>query len=667
MDSTITNPFEPVSARRFSQNDRAFHSMVTHSQEMDLDIVDGMRAAVEDTIRTLPIASVIRGVQSFLDDSEKMPAETANEMYGLTGEFAFPEGTEVTTEQAKAVSTDRFNILKNDMITDIVNEDSPVLGRLTQFAAAMGAGFADPVLIGLNIAGSMAIGKGASFLMRSSGAGAKMYSGINKISPATGRIISTMYDDAITKSLSTVIAREGLENFAGSVLEETINFVGIGEERLAKNITASESLMNIVIGTGLGGTLGTVISRDGRKAISRSFARKYGDDAAGILKSENIVTEMEANAGIPRSNIVAQMHDIEVFSAKPWHGEGYTFSPIDSFQGKKAYLPLNNDSSIHTISHMGRGVLLTDNHIQAQNLGVDFLEVDIQSGKYLSRQEQLNPDGTRTSLGQRLHSIVVDDILSKISSESLSKALAHMRDPDIDFSEFKFTHRNDKRTLARELRKATEGMDIHETVSFIEDLLAKTHTDYDTRFALDSVLNNMGYDGYIIRGKNLQGHEAFNGLYITESATDVLRNASRKTSTVPNPEQKTKWNEDVAAKFKEYDAHIKNQQKIQMQNDPVLKQDPDMPPVTTDEAKALVGTAERRQALESILADIEQKKLKGEPLAEDLELAEQLEESLNVAKALADGQTEEQVKQTAWEKLTDFFECVFTGGGEDGP
>ena len=130
---------------KVNEREQQINQLRTERGQYDYDLWDGMGAAVDSTLRALPTSSIIRGVANMFDNSKELTFDEANEKFGLSGEAAYEEGdTGITVSQAKARSEDDARNYRNDMITSIVNEDSPVAGRTTQFVASLAAGFADP-------------------------------------------------------------------------------------------------------------------------------------------------------------------------------------------------------------------------------------------------------------------------------------------------------------------------------------------------------------------------------------------------------------------------------------------------------------------------------------------------------------------------------------------
>ena len=366
--------------------------------DIDYNIVDGMSAAIDDMARTIPMSSMVRGVQNLFDTSEPIDYEEANLKFGLTGEAAFtPEDEDITIDKARARAEDLSRIRRNDFIRFIVNSKRPALGNITQFVASMAVGFADPFLVGGNVAASYAVAKGVGALVSR----ASVLNRITEVSPTAGKFLQSAYAQNINTSASTYLMREGAENLLGSIAEESVNFIGIGEDRLARKVTFGESLQNIILGTGMGTAMGTVLTNGGRESLLRSFKRKYGSSAEELVKNMNEVKQMEFEMDMPESKITEIVHDEDTFGAKPHHEE-VAPNPVVEEQPELApsYISKDEDGAVVPYSERDNpeqpgSVTMTKSPHHAQNLGETYVQYDTSDLNMVSPQNFDTPVETK--------------------------------------------------------------------------------------------------------------------------------------------------------------------------------------------------------------------------------------------------------------------------------
>lgn len=588
-----------------SRQEQDFENQISPSVTPDLDFIDGMKSSADEALRAAPTASIFRGIQNVFDTSEKMDPLRANEQFGLMDEYAFKEGDEVTIDRAKAVSDDMHRIKLNDFITNTVNEESPILGRVTQFASSISAGFVDPVLMASNIAGGAIVGSIASRIATSSrGIGA-----ISRMSPNLGKVANRMYAEGVQKTFTDVLVREGAENFVSSVLEESVNFAGIGEERLARNVTAQESLVNIAAGTFLGGALGTVISSDGRKAITRSFGRKYGDKAGEFLTTHTQMSTIEAQMGIEKGTLENQISNLETFQPKPWQPEPYVFTPKmnDTMSGQKLYIPINEDGSVHSISHRGSGTVLTDNHTQAYNSGAKVMEIDASQTNLMRDLDIISPDGAPTPLGKKMFSDISDDIIRFTDAERLSKGIYLLKNPDLDLDEAPLLVGTQ---LKKELQDLFQGKGIEDSLEVLDRLTTMTNSKLNPYRKLDYILEENGFDGYQFVGKNFSEEPSYNGVYVREMSAKKLAKKQDLDSPIPTPEAKAAFNKQYEGLMKDYHDSMSKQMNQSLLNQPAPElptRSADAPPAPNERVSAVVNTDDKKLALDDLLRQYEEK------------------------------------------------------------
>lgn len=551
---------------RLRRDEVEMYQGMARSQRMEFSIWDGMKAAAEDTVRVSAEAAVARALGDVLDQSDRISPQAANDEFGLTGTFAeIAPDEELTYDQARRKAEDYHRVRRNRIIQDTVNSDSPVLGMATQFAASLAAGMMSPTNIGIGF-GVGALARSAAFASR-----------VTSINPAMGKSLISLYDDAVRKSVTDIAIREGAENFLGALAEETVNFAGVGEDTLSRKVTAQESLFNVVAGTVLGGTIGTVVTADGRKAIGRLFGRKYGDDAADLLKAEFQLADLEEQMGAGRSGFEARLYDKDTFSAKPWHDQSYSYTPLEDVRGRTLYLPLDQDNRAHFVSQRGKGgTVLTDNINQAYNKGSRVMEVELDDLRLMN---------------------------------------------DKDFVEL------EQELSTNLMAPGRKYENIEELLDAVEEQAALKNMGIDPHEVLEDFLSKKGYQGYIFQGKKASGEAGYNGVYVMEDAARSLRKKNVMDSPVPDEYQKALWSVEMKKLHEAYaewidDVPNRIKQRDKAQNLPDTDDEVGKPRAN-DISKTLEATKKDADTIDEIKRDLQAAEEAGE--AVDLDRKEALE------------------------------------------
>lgn len=626
---------------RLGHMDAAISDLRIAGATPDFTIGESMEIAAEETIRRSPIAALSRQVKEWTDTSAKMSAQQANEKYGLVGtEAEFKDDDDITEDRALAVSQDFHALKRNEYITELVNDESPVLGRVAQFGASMAASVVDPSLLVANVGGAMLIGKGVGMIANS----AKAINWIGGKSPTIGRGIMMAYEEGVRKSVGTVLMREGAENFMGSLIEETVNFAGVGEERLARKISTQESLFNILASTTLGAGAGTLMSKDGRKAIGRSLGRKYGDDAAELLKTNMLLSEAELTQGLPKSDFEFRMHDRQTFEPRPWQNEKYSFVSMPKHSDQKFYIPLEEDGTMFSVSNRGTGTVLTDNVTQAQNKGAKFIEVNTGNLRILDTASILDAKGRTTKAGWKLIDNLVDAI-----------AKGTKRAEGVNANQYR-----------KVIREELEGKDLETMLDILDRQAAKNGDSFDHHKVIEEAIEELGFNGYHFVGKKHSGDPAFNGLYVSEKFTRKIRKDNVKDS--PNAkdatfQQKTQWEIEETKQYQAY-AEWADANKGKLHDTaPEAEVEGAIPdpskPVPEIKGREL-NTRDEHAKLE---AEIRAKQAvpepkEGEPAAKPIELSSEEEAAAKYAKARAEGKKIEDLEATEFNVFKEFWGCM---------
>lgn len=620
----------------------------------EFDLVDGMKSAAAQSLRTGVGSALLRGFENMVDDSDIIPADQANKEYGLTGEFAIQPDEEITVEQAKAKAEDMHNVQMNEMITSVVNQKQPMAGTITQFGASIAAGFADPAMLALDAVGVGLVGKAASALSTS----ARAMNAISKVSLKAGRKYAQMFDQNAVRGLRQVMAREGTEGFVSSVLTETVNFAGVGEDRLARDVTAQESLHNIIAGTVLGGAFGTAVSKDGRKAAARLMGMKYGDFAPHYLKNDLLFTEAELNMGVDRSYFNEKMMDLDVFQAKEWQPESYTFAERNSsIQGEMVFVPIKEDGTVHSFDALAKGTVMTDNITHAQNAGVRVMQVDTTNVNLMTDADFINPNGRLTSSGRRIRSEMIGDLVDRANPETLSQKIALIRDPNVSPLEAPAMQ---KVRMKQTLNQILEGRNMREVMEQVSDLAKSSDIDVRVHDIVDKHLDELGFDGYQYKGKNFSGEDAFYGVYVKESSSGKLVNQGAVDSPKPDPGQQARYDAQKASMMSEYDAYVKSRRNeiITKKDEEVVgpKPDPEFTPPESPDSSALAGTPQKATDLDAFIQDLNVRQETGQVLSS----TEQAR--LRIAQKIKEGRSVAEIVDEESSTMEAVLDCVLKGG-----
>jgi hypothetical protein len=643
-----------------SKNQQLQNDMLAQMSRPDLSVWEGIEASASETWRAGPSAAIGRAVDSIFDTSEKITPEEANNMFGLGGtEAEFKPDEDLTVDSAKARAKDFHNLRMNQIIQETVNQDSPIMGRVTQFGASLAASMADPTLLAANVAGAGLIGAGAKAFANSS----RMFNAVYKASPSAAKMMLTAYGDDITRSLSTVVAREGLENFAGSILEEGIIQWGndIGDERMARQYTIQESMQNLLVGTFMGTGLSSVMARDGRKAIANKMFHDWGDDAPDFFKANSLMGAIESYAGHEKGNLEATLMNMERFGARPWYPEA-------NADPTKAYISITEDGSSFTFSHRGKGQVLTENLHHALNSGQKVVELDLTNSK-IARSEDFAVDGKQTGLGRAVMNSLVKDIthhaIHHTDGTKLTRAIAITLDPEIDAANMA---RGTTADMTAALADVLSGKNLEEMLSTVHDILARAGANYIPSKSVEKVLDKSGFHGYRFEGKGFDGKAAYGGVYINSTAAESIPRIREMDTPQPDQLAKSKWLLQQEQVFKTHKDWVQLKAKSLKADADDLRQQMGLPketPLDDPQAgkkdhiqEALASTKERVTALENteqtILAEIENLKATGKEIDPDIEA------SLALLQAIKEGKDTGTILKETEEMVTSFSECLLT-------
>lgn len=640
------------SQTRVSPEEIELEALAEGQVESRFDAWDAAAVGFQESWRAGPTASIIRGVQSVFDTSKKLDPIQANKEYGLEGTpYEFGEDEEVTVDRAKAVAKDMNDLALNELITQSAVENSG-MARAAQFAGSIAAGLVDPALLAANIGGAQLIGAG----MKWATANKMIFGGVNKVSPALGGMLESAYKEGVRKSLSTVIAREGAENFLGGAIEETIGAAtdGFGgSDRLARKIELEERLFNVGIGTFLGTGLGVTISKDGRRAFGRLMGKRYGDDAEAYLLNEGFITMQEAAAGVEKSSLTAKIHDRDSFAPREWHNEKYQFTPDATTRPDKVYISVKEDGDVFRYQHRGEGVVYTDNINHAYNKGSKVIEVETKDLNIIDDYHMVH-QGKSTAPGGKIADALVQDLVANTDTDKLVKALAILDDPDINLE------RAPALNAAQVLRDKLEGKTLDEMIDILDEVGVRTLSAYDPHRALEEIVDSLGFHGYQFIGKNAQGQGAYRGLYVTKKTGELHAKGKELETPKPSETHLHKWKREEDLLLKEYADWLHTKAKplaadgLEASGAPKETPRADLPEPKSEIQAALVGSEEKQSLFEEVKArireSIDELKQKGTTDSD-------AEGTLRLADEISSGKSFDEIVGKQMEMNLEYLKC----------
>ena len=618
---------------------------------------DVFAASAEETLRTLPTASLIRGVANLFDSSEPINAEEANQEYNLSGEAAFKPDEEVTVDMAAARAADQSRLTRNAHIQGMFAQDHPIQSVVASFTGSMAAGFMDPALMALNVGAGLAVTKGLQAVITNTKIGRAGLNALGAYSPRAGQAVQQVYSTHVAQSATSHLVREGAENFIASVAEETINFAGIGEDRLARKVSAQESLRNIVLGTTLGTGFGTILNKGSREAVSNRMGRLFGDQAPETVHTQTSIAAMEAKMNMGPTGFIQKVQNEETFGAKQWHTEKFEFVDVSNApETGRFFIPISKDGEAHMVSHRGDGVVLTSNSNHAQNLGTEVRELDVSQAKIFKPDQFQGESGRVNKLKGRMVNRLLDDFFEGNTDEQISKVF---------FKEagFEGKPKRVKTQLKQEMKRelmAKESID--DVLDYLESRAAVGDVSYNANAIIRDVLEEAGYDGYTYAGKNHTGEDAYTGLVLTPNG--AKKAGTKNQFKVPEPDfvAKTDYKLRMEKMLQDHGAMLEKMAKnveatkkepiIEENIDPIEK-DPELQEAARNDAYEMYALSPAvKDAVDTVRADLEAKKASGKTLS----LAE--ESLYNKIEIMTSNKDLREVAESMVKPIETFMNCL---------
>jgi hypothetical protein len=512
----------------------------------DVEFGDSFNIAVQETLRTLPTQTLMRGARNLFDSSESISAAEANSKFNLQGDAAFADDEEVTMDVAAERAEDQARLARNSYIQGLYAQENPTLSTVANITGSLAAGFMDPALLALNVGASVAMTRGIA-AMANTRVGANAVNAVGNFSPKMGKAVIQMYDLKAQQSLTSVIMREGAENFLASTVEESLNFAGVGENRLARDVSAQESLRNILIGSTIGTGLGVGIDRAARAGMFSRFNRMFGDKAGEVADVQSKIVQLETDMGVtPDMSHISKQVDEEMFDAKPWHDDTEAVIPDVTETPKEAefYIPKDGDT-FKSVSNRGNTTVLTNNASQAKNLGKQVDKVKLNEDANILTPEMLNEDiTTKRSIAEDM----AEDLMNGIDSfraQTLAAKIYDLEDMDIENMDLSDLFQD----LADDI-SSKETLD--DMIEFVEELSSAAEIETFHDDIIEKVLEASGYDGYTFKGKGMAGDNKYTGLALTESGRSKVSKTEEIEVREPTFQEKQQHNLRKAKQAEDY-------------------------------------------------------------------------------------------------------------------
>jgi len=615
----------------------------------DITFMDSFDQAVTDTLRTLPTATLMRGARNLFDSSEEIDASEANYKFNLQDEARYEDGETVSMDQASERAEDQAQLARSEYVQGLYAKENPVLGTVANLTGSIAAGFMDPTLIALNVGASVAMTRGLTALA-STRVGANAVNSIGAYNSGMGKAIIQMYDRKAQQTLQSVIMREGAENFVASVAEESVNFAGIGEERLARDVTIGESLRNILVGSTMGTGFGVVLDKAGRSGLMSRWQRLFGDKAPETASLQNKIVDLESDAGVePDMGYVAKVTDQEVFEAKPWHAEdeAHIIDATETPMESTFYIPRDGDV-YKSVSTRGKSISLTNSSAHAQNMGKNVDKVTLEDTSILTPKAWQEDDLIRRSMAEDM----ADDLLRHTDPERNRVLLETLYDDvldndlEVDYDE-----------LWDELVNDLEGSaDIDALVNRVEQFSTVAHVETFHHDIVNNVLDASDYSGYTYQGKGMSGEAKYTGVTLTEAGQAKLKKVGE--TEVQEPSFKDKETERLrkAAQAEEYAGALEKRARATRTEEDTKEMLPETLEGTGDEftlEDSYATNARSKEMVDEAYDDLIVKKEdpEGKFSEEDQLLLDELED-------MRSGRTVEQAAEENKSKLDSFEECI---------
>lgn len=538
----------------------------------DYSFTDMLAISAEDALRTMPTQSIARGLRGVFDSSEKIAPFEANERFGLVGEAAFQEGDEVTVSMAAEKAKDQAKLARIDHLNSLYSSENPISGIVANFMGAFGAAFVDPVSLAINVGTTVAVAKGLGAFFRGTAAGTSAVNALGKYSPKAGEALIQIYNNKAAQNLTSIALREGTENFLAATLEESVNVLGIGEERLARKVGIQESLRNIVVGTTFGTGAGIVLTKGGRKAIMDRANRMFGDKAPEVVEAQNKVLAVETAMDLPPSTFLDEQVAKEQFDSKSWHVEeadniDHSAAPKEG----KYYVPID-DEKIHNVSTRGDSLVVTSNVNHAQNLGNKVKEVDINETNILDDSKLQGTDGRKNRFKNKLINNLLDDLLEGADQAQLNAMFEK-------YLGVNFEGNTKLKPLRKTLKEDFMQKDnMEDILKWLEEYSAAGNLDYNGHKIISDILDENGFDGYSFKGKDGTGADRYTGIAFTQNGQNKLKTAREFDVPEPTFQQKTEYNLERQKEAEDFLEETSNKLKHGIEDE-----DADMIPEELDE------------------------------------------------------------------------------------
>lgn len=443
---------------------------------------------------------------------EELTGAQANQKYNLVGTPAAFEDEEAVTENHAITAASRFFAQKSNEITaQAVERKYGNIGKLTNFAGSMAAGFVDPI--------NLAVGAGASYATFKLGQVVTQQALKSALNPAT---------------VGGIFAKNIAENF---VVTSGLEFgiTPIGEESYNVEIPVEQKMMVIAGGTLFGGLIGggveTAVTRQAR-AISHAQTKAFGTKSEELIEQSMTKNMMDYENGIkPNPDHPIKIAEYDYYATRPDQVK-YQFVELQ----QEATIGLKNSNAIHDqtwaigrdmksgvldqVEVHGNGTLvLVDNPNLVHNRVSGFKNSTENSAEIY--RAKLNKNSKIMSSEDFLmnRAPIVRDVVDEIKriappkNKKASRALSKKFDDAID---------NDIRSVTQLKQMIHELVEDIELLPSVDDIVNK-------------ILRKRGFDGYHFVGTATTRDAKYNGIALFKR--EAFDGDKRKTFHIGNRKQ----------------------------------------------------------------------------------------------------------------------------------
>ena len=337
----------------------------------NLGLLDSMSTGFQEGWDAGPTQALINLNASAVGE-KYLTAQEANEKYGLVDtDAAFKEGDELYSDYHAQTVADRWLSRQvNETIHESVKEDYGAVASAFNVVSGIGAGFGDPINLGVGI----------------------LTAGASRVAGAHGpRVLKEIIQN---KTLPNVVKVQLTENFAATAITD-LAVIPLSEEVMNENVSTQARVFNVIGGTLLGTAIGTRLDLSAIKKArldAANMSKKYGDDAPDLAdkamehSTKNYISGKKLNPDYP-----VQEAELGWYSRRP-HQQEYSFTPVttQNLNDRLFYIGRQGDKFKNTVDEGSGTITLIDdpNYVENNMVGVNDVETDADVFEFKIHQDQ---------------------------------------------------------------------------------------------------------------------------------------------------------------------------------------------------------------------------------------------------------------------------------------